>query len=90
MKNAIIFILAIVCLALSYNIATMHKINPVEDAYIINAIDEKQSDGYCLAQWEIDFVKADKWLTDEEKNAIFENDMRDCTPFITQYQNYAK
>lgn len=52
------------------------SIEAMNNPYIIDAILSKQKDGFCLSPVEIEYIKADKWLTEEEENAIYEEDQK--------------
>lgn len=88
MKTALITILTIITIVQGTVLATTHHLNALNDVYIIDAINNKQQDGFCLDKWEIDFVKADKWLTDNERQAIFEQDYTSCKKFIPNIESY--
>ena len=52
------------------------SIKAMNNPYIIDAILSKQRDGFCLSPVEIEYIKADKWLTEEEQNTVYEYDLR--------------
>lgn len=52
------------------------SIEAMNNPYIIDAILSKQKDGFCLSPVEIEYIKADKWLTEQERNTIYEYDLR--------------